>query len=222
MAEGTIRQLFKQLPGGGGVFQYTAGVIDDTTVTGEGWEYIEQDSAELPMLVNRTYIDLAGYTLQDLTLFTQAVDFQKNTFASAFATSGAAPLSITQYDLISTRALTSDELEDIGGSPPGFLPSTLDLMEVVYGEQVTSLQNSNIPGAFVPTYSDTFGSGNPTASDRLHWTRIFIVTPGASPQVQDIGLNVPPCNLVIGALTLEEQELVYIERLRRAYTQERP
>lgn len=218
----TLRQMFKQIGSGNATFTYSLGTISSATVTGEGWEYIEQTSPEIPNLINRQYIDLAGYNHDDLTVFTQSVDFQHDKFATAYAAGVEQPQVLYVYDILTTRRIRNDELNDLTNSTPGFLNSTLDLMECVYGLQTTAFLNSNITslGAMVPTYTDSFGSGNPTAGDRLHWTRIIWTTPLAQPQEQNMYLATNDTNLAVAAVTAEEKQLVYIERLRRAYTQD--
>ena len=218
----TLRQMFKQIGAGSGTFQYSLGTITTATITGEGWEYIEQVTPHIPNLINRQYIDLAGYTHDELTVFTQSVDFQHDKFATAYAAALDQPQVLYVYDLLTTRRIKDNELNDLTNSTPSFLNSTLDLMECVYGLQTTAFLNSNITllGAMVPTYTDSFGSGNPTASDRLHWTRIIWTTPLAQPQEQNITLGTNETNLAVAAVTAEEKDLVYIERLRRAYTQD--
>lgn len=216
------RQLYKQIGGGTAVWQYSQGVPSGFAVQPSNeWEYVVQDTPHIPSLVNRQYIDLQGYTLEDLTFFAKAVDIQKDKFPSATAANGNQPVVLYEYDFLTTREITDDELSRLFATPPAFLESTLDLMECVYGEQTTYFLNSNIAGGMVPTHSDVFGSGNAIASDRLYWTRALITVPGASPQEQNLTLTASPANLVVSGLTMKESDLVYIERLRRSYTQER-
>ena len=90
-------------------------------------------------------------------------------------------------------------------------------MEVIYGESVNYAQNSNIPGTYITVAADTFGSGNPTASRKLHWTRVFITTFSTSGADVNGSFAAYPVNLLVQAATMEEKDLVYMERLRRSY-----
>jgi hypothetical protein len=221
----TPRQLLKQL----GWTQVNwevgtagAGFINITT-TGEGWETFADPTGYGINVVNRTYIDLAGYTQDELTTFVQNVAIQN---ARAVQDAGGVGTSfsnvIHQFDFITTRRLNDSEVSNLVmiAAVPGYLGSTVDLMEMVYGEHRTFSRNTSIPNQFVITFSDTLGSGNPSAADRLHWTRIFWMQPGGAEGDNGIAL-IYPANLVCQAITAKESDLVYIERLRRSYTQQR-
>ena len=86
-------------------------------------------------------------------------------------------------------------------------------MEVIYGERMIYAENATVLGTFVQIGGETFGSGNPTAMDKLHWTR-HILVPGAG---EGAKLQIFPTNLIVQAMTLEEKDLVWMERLRRSY-----
>ena len=182
----------------------------------EGWEEIPQQNLALAIAVvaNRQYIDLAGYSMDDLTTFIQSVDIQKS----------RDPLGTNQqivwvYDFLTTRRITTAELSNFtAGEVPGYVESTLDLMEMIYGEHQTLAVNANIPGTFITTMGDTLGSGNASAADRLHWTRVYVMAPTG---VGSSTLAIYSTNLVSQAITGKEKDLIYIERLRRSYTQQR-
>ena len=181
----------------------------------EGWEQIPQQNLALGVAVvaNRQYIDLAGYAMNDLTTFIQSVDIQKSRYPL-----GTNQQIVWAYDFLTTRRITTAELSNFtAGEIPGFVESTVDLMEMIYGEHQTLAVNGNIPGTFITTMGDTLGSGNASAADRLHWTRVYVMGPGA---VGTCTLTIYSTNLVSQAITGKEKDLVYIERLRRAYTQD--
>ena len=181
----------------------------------EGWEEIPQQNlgAAVAVVANRQYIDLAGYSMDDLTTFIQSVDIQKSRDPL-----GANQQLVYVYDFLTTRRITTAELSNFTSAViPGYVESTLDLMEMIYGEHQTLAVNANIPGTFITTMGDTLGSGNATASDRLHWTRVYEMHPAGLGTTQ---LGIYSTNLVSQAITGKEKDLVYIERLRRAYTQD--
>jgi len=217
----TPRQLLKQLQGS--IFSATgeAGSLPLSAASAtEGWEAVVVAPAggKVSYFI-RTYIDLAGYTQDELTTFVQGVDIQKSQPPS-FATNVT---EVIEIDLITSRRLSSSEVSInlLAGTIPGFLGDTLnspgvDLQEVIYGEQRTYTPPNPATGAFITTNRETWGSGNPSAADRLHWTRIYYVSMGGTSS-----MSVFPSNLVVQAITAREKDLVWIERLRRAYTQQR-
>lgn len=181
-----------------------------STIDGEGWE-INQVGGTYAVGYWQGYIDLAGWSREDLTMFTQAVDIQKSFLTRNNGIPGSLPV-VKEIDILSSRKLTEAEILQTS-TLPGFEGNTVDLMQVIYGLRRTLVQNANIAREYVTADVETFGSGNPTAMDKLHWTRII--------QIQIAGpaadLFVYPTNLVVAAVTVKEEDLVWIERLRRSY-----
>ncbi|AXH79487.1 MAG: hypothetical protein [Circular genetic element sp.] len=220
MEDTTPRRLMKQIGICSLSFEMTSHsdpAIDNFSIStnNEGWEHIPQQNLAVGVAVvaNRQYIDLAGYAMKDLTTFVQSVDIQKSRDPL-----GTNQLIVYVYDFLTTRRITTEELSNFTGAEiPGFVESTVDLMEMIYGEHQTLANNAQIPGTFITTMADSLGSGNPTASDRLHWTRVYSMSPAA---VGAATLTIYSTNLVSQAITGKEKDLVYIERLRRAYTQD--
>lgn len=210
-------QLYKQAS----TLNATIGIASGTlaALPSDGWEYHSQtaNGQTSQAFVNRQYIDLAGWEAQDLTTFTTGVDLQTDKIPLVAAAGALSCPIVWQYDFITTREITDAELAVISGITPGFAESTVDLMEVIYGESVNYAQNANIPGTYITVAADTFGSGNPTASRKLHWTRVFITTFVTSGADVAGSFAAYPVNLLVQAATMEEKDLVYMERLRRSY-----
>jgi len=216
MAKGDPKahQLYKQL--GPTSIGLNYGSTSDSFAE-NGWEVIWNT---FPYAVNRTYIDLAGWNKQDLTTFTQGVDIQIELMPRA-QSEGIA--EVTCLDIITTRRLTDAEINNwaapgITEDMPGFLDNTVDLMQVIYGERTTFAQNTNISAIapntiYVILDRETFGSGNPTAMDKLHWTRVYWLNGTGDTEL----ILLPAANLVVQAMTVEEKDLVWMERLRRSY-----
>lgn len=216
------RVLMKQIDGTSVQYKITGSspAIEITSEPTNNWQVITQDNAALQQVVlaHRNYIDLTGYTLQDLTTFVQSMDFQhmRDPLQAGVALSSV----IWRYDFFTTRRITDAELGDMTATVPGYLPSTLDLMEMVVGEHKTMAVNSNVPGTFITTDFDTLGSGNPSAADRLHWTQVYVLNPNGNAD-ETGAFQIYPANLLAQAVTGKEKDLAYVERLRRAYTQRR-
>ena len=209
MEKETARQMFKQI----GVTTLTYG--DLPSVPGSatnGWEVIEVGGGAGEAFIFRTYVDLSGFTIEDLTTFVQGVDIQKG----LIPLKTGAMQGLYEFDFLTTRRMSVAELSNLFGLP-GFMGSTVDLQEVIYGERMIYGENANTPGTFVQISGEAFGSGNPSAADKLHWTRLIFFHQAA----KDDTAVIYPTNLVVQAITAEEKDLVYIERLRRSYTQQR-
>jgi len=212
MVDPKAHQLYKQLPGC--TAQYRS---EGTLITGSGWEVISE-SANILVVAARGYIDLQGWSAQDLTIFTQGVDIQKqHTPQRSLTATGM--VTADSYDYITTRRLTNTEIDldpSLGGAEnnlPGFGESTVDLMQVIYGERMQYAVNQTVGFSYVQVSGETFGSGNPTAMNRMHWTRVYYIF---APINLD-ALAIFPTNLVVQAMTVEEKDLIWMERLRRSY-----
>jgi len=215
--EPKAHQLYKQI----GPVTYTSGPAfspgepstDVLTANTSSWEVLTDPTGTTRIFANRQYIDLAGWSVQELTTFVQGIDIQKQQLPIPIPSGGIS--NVWEFDFITTRKLTDGELTSWGTNSaiPGFLPSTCDLMEVIYGERMSYGENGQIPLSYIQIGGETFGSGNPTAMDKLHWTRLYImpsVTPGTV-------IVITSTNLVVQALTVLEKDLVWMERLRRSY-----
>jgi len=210
----TPHQLTKQIPGTDiNITVDGSGFLESVTAS-DGWDGIQQGIGS-GAAVFRSYIDLAGWTKEELTTFVQGVDIQKMRTPLGGSTAGAANFPIVwEYDILSTRKI---QLNEIAFFPvvPGFLggPATLDLMETVYGQSRNYATNATIVGTYVTTDTATFGTGDAVATDKLHWTRIIVFSTAGNPGQ----LTIYPSNLVVAATTAREKELIWIERLRRSY-----
>jgi hypothetical protein len=204
MVDPKAHQLYKQLPGS--LFMNSGS--PGSSAASNGWEILEESG--VVYFINRTYIDLQGWSAQDLTTFTQGVDIQKGIMP--LLGGGEAAKGLREFDFITTRKLSDSELI-LFNNIPGYLPSTVDLMDMIYGEFVEYGRNTTITNTFIKTNFETLGSGNPTAMSRMHWTRVYYF------HVPDAGdtLLVDATNLVVQALTVEEKDLIWMERLRRSY-----
>jgi len=208
-------QLYKQVPGT--IIDFDSGSPAFTTLT-NGW--VQIGTGIVNYLVYRTYIDLSGWSREHKTAFFQGIDIQKSLIPR-----GATPTMpyVLEYDMLSTRKIQNDEMINFIDGPPGFMPTlqdkAVDLMELIYGESQEYAFNSTILGTFITTGRNTWGSGNATAMDKLHWTRLVILSSGQEDSDQ---LQIGPTNLVIQATTAKEKDLVWMERLRRSHVLQNP
>jgi len=205
-------------------FSATMGAAPSTfpaTYQGDNWTALE--NALAPTFVNRTYYDLSGYSLDDLTAFITGVDIQE-----AWGPRGTAGCFLV--DLITTEFVGDGDLMQAYIYPtlgvpfptrdlPGFPESTYDMSQVVYGRS-----REYVPAALDPTgaiqananlYSVAkFGTGTATAAQKLYITRILYID-AAAPDTSTI--QVPPCDYVTAVLVAKEKTNPYLMRLKRSY-----
>ena len=215
MPEFESHQLIKQIPG---VHVINIDFVSQTSTfmegtSSEGWEII-QEGANQQTWVWRGYIDLAGWTKDELTNFIQTVDVQRS-----FPTTAAnGATNVFEYDFVSSRKISDAELLPPTLGVPGFLPMLgfdggVDIMQLIYGEWISQSQSAAETFTLVTTAADSFGGGSPIATDKLHITRLISVL-----GTGDSGtFSVYPVNYVINSITTEEKDLVWMERLRRSY-----
>jgi len=205
-------QLYKQISLAQCVFNASAGA--STIVAGNNWEVITGPAGQT-VFANRSYLDLSGWSREDLTTFVQGVDIQKGRLPQLVPGAPAPAPGVNfliEIDLISTRKITDLELADFD-SLPGFAASSMDLMQVIYAERTTYASNLNIPGTIIKLDYETWGSGVPCATDKLHYSKALLMGNAITGDY----FIVYPTNLVLQAMTAKEKDLVWMERLRRSY-----
>jgi hypothetical protein len=186
------------------------------TLTGDNWAAINNDPFPVgtPTFVTRSYYDLTGINMEDLTTFIQRIDIQE-----AFPLFGTAACQV--IDLVTTEEVTDSQLlaawiyNTGGGQLPGFLQSEYNMEQVIYGRTRT-YQTSN-------TWSDlglkaltTWGTGSATAGTRLFLTRVVMVLAQQEPMPGQT-VHIPACAYVAGVILLKEPELEHMMRLKRSF-----
>lgn len=205
------RQLIKQVPPVTAELNFEGTDTIQIQFAAEGWEVVQPFVGANLYLVWRGYIDLGGYTRDDLTFFTQAVDVQHGPL------DGSTGLTNTiSFDLVTTRYIRDSEVGLFQGFLGNTQQPTLDLQEVIYGEWANRTPYAQTIESLSNVAVGTVGTGNPTATDRLHVTRIIASYGSGTNDTLHLGGT----NFVIGGVTGQEKDLIYIERLRRAYTQD--
>jgi len=185
------------------------------TYSGDNWVGLENVLA--PTFVNRTYYDLSGYILKDLTSFLQGVNIQEAWGPRGTAGCFVVDLITTEYvgdgDIMASYIYPTLAVPFPTRDLPGFPESTFDMSQVVYGrtrEYVSAGTNTN-----ANLYSVTnFGTGAAFAGDKLYITRIVYIDGGAA---GDSTVQVPPCDYATAILVAKEKDLPYLMRLKRSF-----
>lgn len=191
---------------------------DPSLTTAEnGWQILHIQGTTSQFAVYRTYIDIVGWTKDDITAFTQGAAFQEAD-AVFFTPGGAQPLK--SWDMVTVNRIDDTAFTDaaplLNGttwSPPGTSFSNYNLEEILAGRWREFAADSTLATSRM-IGSGSWGAGDATAGDRIHITKVFFL--GAA--LTTLGrLVIPDGAVVIPTVLVEESELVYLERLRRSY-----
>lgn len=175
--------------------------------TDNGWEQI------LPLqsgFVNRTYFDLAGMAMNDLTLFFTGATTQ-NAYPPATIPTTAGN-RITILDIMSSKPLSDADITPIL-TRANTAGTNLTFDQTIYMR--IRILNTDIDnqasGIMIPIFDEQLGSLEPTASDRVYCTRIVL------PSGAQGNYFTYPVRYILRADAKEEPEFEYLMRLKRSY-----
>jgi len=182
---------------------------------GSGWEKLDEQT-----FVCRTYFDISGYNLEQLTAFIQRVQVQEE-----FGPYGLMPAYIV--DIVSVQSIDDIDIMDAhitrATSPdslPGFPLSDFNMEQIIYARNRNySISVVNVGSPEVVGLRDvsTWGTGTSTAGAKMYVTRIVYTDSDAG---EHQAIIVPPCNYVIALVVGEESEQSWMMNIRRSFEQE--
>jgi hypothetical protein len=216
------RVLTQQFENADMIWTVGAGALPDlwenrpTTYSESEWFGVDDKA----MAYNEQYFDLSGYELDDLTLGILDCRIQD---PGAYLYSGDAD-AMVMYDIVSNERLSEDDLKLFKTnndlfvqSGPGMPKGPLDRAQIISGTYRLFTKNANVTG--IPTLmlnarTVRFGSGNPTAVQKLWVYRIavFFSTPTAGEF-----LAIPATTVVLIGDVYKEGDVEYMMRLKRSY-----
>jgi hypothetical protein len=164
------------------------------------------------------YFDLAGMSMEEKTLFFDGMGVQTGILPSWSGLSQAGD-KVTITDIMTTVPLSIDSSTALDlVYIPGFPGSRQDFEHVVYGcvTQYVTTQDVGSYGSPVESNKQMFGSGMPTASDRVYSYR-FVEGATGDPGSPITGLITSQARHVLTASPKEETDHVYMMRLLRSY-----
>ena len=159
------------------------------------------------------YIDLAGLSMDDKTVFPQAITCQVSgpPFIGGAAGDAMAVLNLmTSIPVDLTQAYWANGLWLNDG--PGFPLSQSNFEHVLYARHETFSLDVDYAQVYpIKIYSNQYGSMSPTASDRIYCYQIFIIDNTATTA------TLPATRHLVVADTKAEPEFEYLMRLKRSY-----
>lgn len=186
----------------------------DQAISAEGWE---QPFPPGGFVINKKYIDMAGMSLNDETLFFEGATVQEP--ANPIVFNQAAGDSLILIDVMSQVPLTDEEYSQLGLA--GNLADTILGFPSLTFEQTIYLRirqyvvdlDTAAWGSMVLVGDNQMGSLEPTASDRVYCARIIgMGTPCTADRIDVLGAR-----YILRANAKEEAEYQYLMRLKRSY-----
>ncbi len=174
----------------------------------------------LPAFYNESYIDLSGYERDDLTVGIRSCYVQD---PGVYLFQGADQVHCV-YDVLSQERLTTTDLQQLANNNRvnrqmalGMPEGPLDRSQVVFGLYrffSHNTTNVGLPELMVETRAVRFGSGQPTAVQKLWAYRIviFFDTPA-----NNLISTIPASHFIMNADIFKEKEGPYFMRLKRSY-----
>lgn len=178
---------------------------------GSDWiaDYYAVGAGAIGVLRWSGYIDLGGYTRESRTFFPGIPIAQDGGF---YVLTGGT--SLMMWTMITTSPI--DEIAMIptagGFSVPGFLGSTTNPDQVTWGIGSTMAPGSAHNNLLSVQDAWSWGTGSPTATDRLYINKFVHVVSSEPCSVQ-----LPPTHILVPGIVDGEDDLVYMERLRRSF-----
>ena len=171
--------------------------------------YTDGGGNHLGVLRWQGYIDLSGYTRESRTFFPGSPLLQEG---GMYVLVGGT--SLTNYTLITSSPIDETTMMTIAGTftVPGMLDSTTNADQVVWVVGSQMGPGSTFNNLLSTQDAWSWGTGNPTATDRLYVYKFAHIITGTNATVQ-----LPPCHILVPGIVDGEEDLVYMERLRRSF-----
>ena len=173
--------------------------------------------------VSSQYIDLAGMSMQEKTMFFEAATVQTISLPSANNTRIGDSVAI--MDLMSSREI--NDLQAVlalvygnfaGNVNDGSGQGPLSFQETIYARVQNYTRHVDTAGwgQLTLTGENFFGSMEPTASDRIYSYRVVSVTNNTGATATD-AIFIYPARHLLQVKATEEPDHEYIMRLMRSY-----
>jgi hypothetical protein len=197
----------------------TFGALGSVTLSAGSWGDTTTSSG-VPFLFWEGAIDLSAFSMKDLTWITTAKDIQEpGNFVLNYATPQRMEfiefVSNTPFNL--TRLVAIADNWEIGNAVPGMMNSEVDFQNIIDGRWRQFSPDTTLPAASALTLkSSSFGSCEPSASDRLY-TYCMVKFHDISTIAPADTVFIPGRRFLLGGAAIQEGDAEYIMRLRRSY-----
>lgn len=192
-------------------------LADDSIVMGynAGWKTAVVDTGfvKVGFVYKINTWDLSGYSLQDKTLFPQAVMMQD---LNGYPNGGANIPALDRLTLVSTTPISEADLTNINNvgmwNTPGSPGSTFNLDNILRGRIQGYIQDSSVGSTLYQTFERSWGTGDATAADKV-WVAecyFFFMTGAVT------SFFIPNSAVVMPSIVAKEPEMEYFMRLSRS------
>lgn len=182
------------------------------SVVGQQDPTILTQSAKFVTYYQSTYFDLAGMSIDDKTLFWQAVQLQRG-FTPEF-TNALTGDSLMEQVLLTTSPISETNLLAAFVDPVTFH----DFQDVVYCESRVYSKTLDEGDLSFPMliHKNVLSGSRASATDRIYCYRILSLS-AVNSGAGVTSATITPVMMVIGADAKEEAEYQYLMRLKRSY-----
>ena len=183
--------------------------------TGNNWDVLGAG-----LFLSRETLDVAGLSTEDRTLFFGNQKLQRSlAYTTSVTASPAGGGSVLDIVVVSDVPLGDAADATPFSLMAGFNMSPDNYENTKLGVGAVYVQSTNAPLTMIQSDSYDFGSGDPTASDRLYLYRWVSIISGATIAGAGDLLSVPDIRYSASGISTQEPDLVYINRLRLSYEQ---
>jgi len=192
-------------------------VYPDTVLyTGANWEVLSPSE-----FLSREILDISGLAKQELTLFFASQGLQRSFLYSTTVV----PSPAGGGGCIDVFIVSDVPLGDATGSTPlsitaGFSKSPDDYINTKFAQGLVMIQSTTTPLSMMQSDQWDFGSGEPTASDKLYLYRWVTMLANAGVALNNDLIAVPDQRYVATGIVTKEPELIHVNRLRLSYEQQ--
>jgi hypothetical protein len=190
-----------------------------TITMGSGWRELSSLAGN-PFLFWEGQIDLGAFMLNDLTWVTTEKDIQEpGNFQLNFGTAQRIEfiefITNTPLNLAALTLVADDWETDF--AVPGMQNSVIDYQNVITGRWRQFTPDTTLPGGSAITLkSSSFGSCEPSASERLY-SYCMVKFDNSSLLGPADNIFIPGRRFLLAGAAVKEAEYEYIMRLRRSY-----